>query len=397
MGGGETARPPVVIKKKKRSTIALSSATETEKKPRLLAVDANGDIQSDMAPELPPTVAEEGGGLVLSADDLIARQKKPGRLGGPLVDKKPQTTAAIVARMRDEKMNNAIAAVNATNNAAVNNGDFAVAGTMMTADDGMVVASEAEAVALIETEPKKTKKRVSFAPDDKLAEIRKYTPENPSQMLSTRSALSGIRQLSKLDVMHERTMLKEKNEEASAKEIAKRMEPQIPWTRPIELRIVFSGDDEPPKRGEESSERLVQKAREEARLGRMYNDRNPPPDDPTEPPPEPEADDSRAPVVWADGPAETPVVSAPSVSLLPSLVNPLASLFSNPTLNALIENAGGVARPAAPVFPVARFENPIPQPPPPLQQGAKGAGHCHFWDHGRGHCRFGNQCKFVHD
>ncbi len=124
----------------------------------------------------------------------------------------------------------------------------------------------------MEEHPKRRKsnKRVSFPPDDKLASIRTYVPENPSQMISTRSAMQhNVRQLAKLDARHERDLKTAKSEEVNAHDLARKMEPQVSWYKPTDLKVVYSGDDEPPKMGEESKEKLVQKKRDETRLARV--------------------------------------------------------------------------------------------------------------------------------
>jgi hypothetical protein len=117
---------------------------------------------------------------------------------------------------------------------------------------------------------KKSNKRVSFPPDDKLASIRTYVPENPSKMISTRSVIqSGVRQLAKLDARHERDLKTAKSEEVTARDLARRMEAQINWYKPTEIKVEYSAEDEPPKHGEESTEKNVQKKREETRLARV--------------------------------------------------------------------------------------------------------------------------------
>lgn len=117
---------------------------------------------------------------------------------------------------------------------------------------------------------RKSNKRVSFPPDEKLASIRTYVPENPSKMISTRLVITtGLRQLAKLDARHERDLKTAKSEEATARDLARRMEPQISWYKPTEIKVEYGPDDDPPKRGEESKEKLVQKKREETRLARV--------------------------------------------------------------------------------------------------------------------------------
>lgn len=184
------------------------------------------------------------------------------------------TPAALAARARDERANReALAssreALSTSRQAAADNVDEAFFGST-GGDDG--ASATATAGDEGEEPPKrlKTNKRVSFPPDDKLASVRTYVPENPSQMISTRMQFQmGVRQLAKLDARNERDLKTAKSEEATARDLARRMEPQTTWHRPTELRVVYSGEDEPPKQGEESVERHVQKKREETRLARV--------------------------------------------------------------------------------------------------------------------------------
>jgi hypothetical protein len=69
----------------------------------------------------------------------------------------------------------------------------------------------------------------------------------------------------------------------------------------------------------------------------MYNEKNPPPDNPTEAPHEPDYDESQVPVVLLDAPAESISTGTTSVAEKPAL-NPLMGLLSNPVLSSLIQN-----------------------------------------------------------
>jgi hypothetical protein len=350
--------PAPMVKKKKRPAIVPPAPT------RIVPLDAKGEMMASPDEQRDGSVVVDVVNVVLSADDLVARQRKPGRLGAPVVERKPQTAAALAAKMRDERKER-------------------------------VAAQEPQGMELdTDAPPAKAVKRVTFASDDKLVEIRKYTPENPSTMLSTRSALSGVRMLAKMDVQKEKVLKTQKSDETSTKDMAKRMEPQIEWFRPPELKVVYSEDDEPPKQGQESTERLRLKTRDEGRMGRVFNEKNVPPDDPVEAPSEPDYDESRVRQLRAE----------PEVAL-PPLVHPLAGLMANPNLSSLIENPMGtfvlpMAMPMmlAPMQQQPMQQQPMPQPRvEPLRRDSNKVGLCNFWNHGKGVCRFGNTCRFIHD
>ncbi len=376
----------------------------------MISLDAKGEVMSPETQQRDNNVVVEVASVVLSADDLIARQRKPSRLGVPVIEKKPQTAAALAAKMRDERQEKANTAAAASSSASYIN-----AMSTNRNDDGEdfpQLDSNLEA-ELFAVPPVKTTKRVTFAPDDKLVEIRKYTPENPTQMLSTRSALSGVREYAKMDVQKEKVLKTQKTDESSAKDLAKRMEAQIEWYRPPELRVVYSEDDEPPKRGEESTEKATLKARDETRMGRVYNEKNAPPDDPVEAPAEPDYDEASVPQLRTDpDPAALPVAAAAA------MMNPLAGLLSNPNLSSLIESPiGGFMMPVM-MQPqmhhmqhmqhlqhMQQQQQPLPPLPPvaaarrydpPPREGNK-VGLCNFWNHGKGECRFGSTCRFIHD
>lgn len=187
---------------------------------------------------------------------------------------------------------------------------------------------------------------------------------------------------------------------------------------------------------------------------KMYNERNPPPDDPTEAPLQPDYDDSKIPHVYVDQPGDAASAAA-SVAPEPHS-NPLFGLLSNPVLSSLIETnplaslgassvsgmnffgssvsmpgnvvtgAGpsvgmgmpmghmppmpmgmppvGVPMGAAPPM-YAHHQQQAPQHHYPEQRfdsgrrmgGGGGGGLCRLWDHGKGSCRFGANCQFIHD
>ncbi len=140
----------------------------------------------------------------------------------------------MAARARDER---AAASVNTAQREATTSAASWIEGDMVAEmgmwEDappltGVAGGEEAE-------EPSKKRKsgggkRVSFPPEDRIAQIKTYVPENPSQMVSTRAMnLHNVRQLAKMDARHERDLKTLKSEEASAREGARKMEPQISW------------------------------------------------------------------------------------------------------------------------------------------------------------------------
>ncbi len=182
---------------------------------------------------------------------------------------------------------------------------------------------------------------MSWAADDKLVMVREYVPENPKQMISLRALVKdGVRQLSRLDVLHEKELQEQKKTEVTSKDVAKQLESTIVWYRPQELKIEY-GEDGPPKRGQESEEVLTQRKREEGRLGVVYTEKNLPPDDPMEPASEPDYDPTTVPVFVAE--------SDGSLAAMGGTVAPPAS-------GGLA--AGGLGNPVAGLAPLLGLMNP---------------------------------------
>lgn len=141
--------------------------------------------------------------LVLSADDMIARQRKPPPMGAVPV-KKPQTAAALVARLKDEQAQAVAGPVSFPTSSGANIAETVAEREL---EDAAAPLDGGELAMLLSEapQPAKSSKRVSFAPDDRLVEVRTYVPENPSQMYSTKAALrSGERRLAVLDQMNEK-------------------------------------------------------------------------------------------------------------------------------------------------------------------------------------------------
>lgn len=252
-----TQTPP---KPKKRRVIA----PPPEKKRGIVSLDENGQKVEFKTQEKEEFVTEDPQEFILSADDLIARQKKQPRIG-PAPVSKPVTAAQLVAKIKEAPSSDVehdalMEDVDARVGGGLDEPKEVVPPSAETMDVAPTSSTSGPAVPEIvvasgsdEAPPQKKAKRkqVTWAPDDVLVVVKTFVPENPSQMLSTRSALKGVRQLSKLDLQHERRLKEQKTEELSAKELAKLMEPTVSWSRPMELKIDYEEDTEPPKRGEE--------------------------------------------------------------------------------------------------------------------------------------------------
>jgi hypothetical protein len=118
-----------------------------------------------------------------------------------------------------------------------------------------------------------------------------------------------------------------------------------------------------------------------------YNDRNPPPDDPDEAPPEPENDDSTVRVVYLD--KEEPKKDAAITNLM-NMFKPVEGL---PVLAPIASLAAVAQRTFLPVN-----AQPVRAEPPrqEIRQNNLPPNMCLFFKNGKGRCSFGNNCKFSH-
>lgn len=397
MGGGtfasqflSTGDDDLAMKKKKRIIPAAGAAAPAVpvshpglggKKARIVTLDSEGKEMNLFNDSDKLMVDARASDVAMTAADILARK------GGAVKAKaasttttstfKTQTAAALAAKARDER-NSMKRSMGDSDNDVVGrdvNPDLLFPSDVQPIGLNESVSSPpvetttpapppaAASVASV-TPAAPAKKRVTWASDENLVQVRNYVPENPNTMISTRAAIKqGIR-IYKLDAQHEKEVTARRKEEEHAKEYAKRMEPTVSWKRPQELKIVYEGDDEPPKEGQSSTEAPRLKALEEGKLMMMYNDRNPPPDDPKEAADERDYDLTKVLEVAVE-PLED-VTDAAAAPLLNILANPMLSAFLEkpPVATSTAPAPAPAPSTPAPPVPIAAPVAPLPIPTP---------------------------------
>jgi len=146
--------------------------------------------------------------------------------------------------------------------------------------EAMEVIHEEEA-----PQPSKKRKRVSWAPEDKLTTVKTFEKYLPSLMGNTSRPSGSFQALMQLEKQHERQMAEQqrKHEEEEWKENLENMTPAVPWKAP---QLLFMSPECKVAMGENSKEVDIQRQRQSKILGEYYSrdeDIPPTPAEPAEP------------------------------------------------------------------------------------------------------------------